>query len=153
MPTDSCSIATMAQKILPLSVWTSVPDAIQQHLPWYQLGSMPGPQAYSQFTSQPMCNCRYHPYEMPVRDNLDLQELSSQNRTQKTYSLVQSTQSWKRPRRAHHEIDRMYLCSWQGCSKGYETLNHLNTHVTTKRHGIWRHPRGRSPSDPFFSIP
>ncbi len=38
----------------------------------------------------------------------------------------------KRPRRRYDEIERLYLCGWQGCEKSYGTLNHLNAHVACK---------------------
>jgi hypothetical protein len=41
----------------------------------------------------------------------------------------------KRPRRRADEITRKYKCGWNGCDKGYGTLNHLNAHVETLKHG------------------
>ncbi|ODV63180.1 uncharacterized protein ASCRUDRAFT_74557 [Ascoidea rubescens DSM 1968] len=46
----------------------------------------------------------------------------------------------KRPRRKHDEIERVYMCKWSGCTKGYGTLNHLNAHVLTQNHGLKRKP-------------
>ncbi|KDN37218.1 hypothetical protein K437DRAFT_218104, partial [Tilletiaria anomala UBC 951] len=46
----------------------------------------------------------------------------------------------KRPRRRYDEIERMYACSWPGCSKSYGTLNHLNAHVAMQKHGSKRLP-------------
>ena len=48
----------------------------------------------------------------------------------------------KRPRRRYDEIERLYACSWHGCSKSYGTLNHLNAHVTMQKHGPKRSPAG-----------
>ncbi len=45
-----------------------------------------------------------------------------------------------RPRRKYHEIDRLYICGFKGCIKGYGTLNHLNAHVLTQNHGDRRRP-------------
>ncbi|KAN0140989.1 hypothetical protein V8E53_001433 [Lactarius tabidus] len=45
----------------------------------------------------------------------------------------------KRPRR-YDEIERLYHCSWEGCTKSYGTLNHLNAHVVMQRHGARRTP-------------
>ncbi|KAK8108366.1 hypothetical protein PG984_014167 [Apiospora sp. TS-2023a] len=46
----------------------------------------------------------------------------------------------KRHRRRPEEIERHYQCGWHGCDKGYDTLNHLNAHVTMKAHGEKRTP-------------
>lgn len=50
----------------------------------------------------------------------------------------------KRPRRRYDEIERLYLCGWNGCEKSYGTLNHLNAHVAMQKHGEKRLPQGRS---------
>jgi len=50
------------------------------------------------------------------------------------------SQQPKRPRRKFEEIERIYNCSFPGCSKAYGTLNHLNAHVTMQRHGPKRTP-------------
>ncbi|KAK9766166.1 hypothetical protein K7432_004957 [Basidiobolus ranarum] len=46
----------------------------------------------------------------------------------------------KRPRRKFDEIERLYSCNHQGCTKSYGTLNHLNAHVMMQKHGIKRLP-------------
>lgn len=46
----------------------------------------------------------------------------------------------KRPRRRYDEIERLYLCGFQGCEKSYGTLNHLNAHVAMQKHGEKRLP-------------
>ncbi|KAF8448983.1 hypothetical protein L210DRAFT_911017 [Boletus edulis BED1] len=46
----------------------------------------------------------------------------------------------KRPRRRYDEIERLYRCSWQNCTKSYGTLNHLNAHITMQKHGPKRSP-------------
>ncbi|KAI0330942.1 hypothetical protein GY45DRAFT_1226614, partial [Cubamyces sp. BRFM 1775] len=60
----------------------------------------------------------------------------------KTYSFVSlpGNAVKKRPRRRYDEIERLYQCSWPGCTKAYGTLNHLNAHVTMQRHGSKRSP-------------
>jgi len=50
----------------------------------------------------------------------------------------------KRPRRRADEITRKYKCGWNGCDKGYGTLNHLNAHVETLKHGEKRTSDGLS---------
>ncbi|KAK3391208.1 hypothetical protein B0H63DRAFT_508391 [Podospora didyma] len=54
-----------------------------------------------------------------------------------TYSFVMENlgKTPPRPRRRPDEIDRKYLCGWNGCEKAYGTLNHLNGHVTAQDHG------------------
>ncbi|KAI0765677.1 hypothetical protein BD413DRAFT_437238, partial [Trametes elegans] len=76
------------------------------------------------------------------------QQLSSSSNTlraagnSKTYSFVSlpGNAVKKRPRRRYDEIERLYQCSWPGCTKAYGTLNHLNAHVTMQRHGPKRSP-------------
>lgn len=41
----------------------------------------------------------------------------------------------RRYRRRYLEIVRLYSCLYPGCDKLYGSLNHLNTHIVTKRHG------------------
>ena len=48
----------------------------------------------------------------------------------------------KRPHRRYDEIERLYHCSWSGCTKSYGTLNHLNAHIVMQRHGNKRTPAG-----------
>lgn len=38
------------------------------------------------------------------------------------------------PRRCD-EIERLYRCSWTGCTNGYATLSALNAHIVMQRHG------------------
>ena len=63
----------------------------------------------------------------------------------KTYSFVALPGNTvkKRPRRRYDEIERLYHCSWQDCTKGYGTLNHLNAHVLMQKHGPKRAPAGK----------
>ncbi|KAI0306065.1 hypothetical protein B0F90DRAFT_1695775 [Multifurca ochricompacta] len=60
----------------------------------------------------------------------------------KTYSFVSlpGNAVRKRPRRRYDEIERLYHCSWAGCTKSYGTLNHLNAHIVMQRHGNKRTP-------------
>ncbi|KHC42270.1 hypothetical protein W5O_03245 [Candida albicans Ca6] len=41
----------------------------------------------------------------------------------------------RRFRRRFNQIERKYPCSFPGCQKSYGSLNHLNTHIVTKKHG------------------
>ncbi|KAL9554706.1 hypothetical protein MBANPS3_002700 [Mucor bainieri] len=67
---------------------------------------------------------------------------SSTSSAEKQYSFVAipGTNQKKRPRRRYDEIERLYHCTWPGCSKAYGTLNHLNAHVSMQKHGPKRHP-------------
>ncbi|CCH45934.1 hypothetical protein BN7_5521 [Wickerhamomyces ciferrii] len=46
----------------------------------------------------------------------------------------------KRPRRKANEMERLYACNYNNCKNSYGTLNHLNAHITFKRHGPKRKP-------------
>jgi hypothetical protein len=48
----------------------------------------------------------------------------------------------KRPRRRAEDVERLYICNWEGCDKAYGALNHLNTHVRNAEHGPRREPKG-----------
>lgn len=58
------------------------------------------------------------------------------------YSFVPlpGAQQQKRPRRRFEEIERIYHCNFEDCTKAYGTLNHLNAHVTMQKHGPKRTP-------------
>lgn len=55
---------------------------------------------------------------------------------QKIYSFVPlDVQSQKkRPRKKYNEVERLYQCTFQNCTKAYGTLNHLNAHVSMQGH-------------------
>ncbi|EEB06511.1 hypothetical protein SJAG_01553 [Schizosaccharomyces japonicus yFS275] len=46
----------------------------------------------------------------------------------------------RRRRRKYNEIERIYVCGYEGCTKAYGTLNHLNAHVLDHNHGPRRTP-------------
>jgi hypothetical protein len=46
----------------------------------------------------------------------------------------------KRPRKKYNEVERLYQCTYQNCTKAYGTLNHLNAHVSMQGHGPKRLP-------------
>lgn len=48
----------------------------------------------------------------------------------------------RRKRRKYEEIERRYLCGFNGCPKAYGTLNHLNDHVSLQGHGPKRRSSG-----------
>lgn len=45
-------------------------------------------------------------------------------------------QKHRRFRRRYYQIVRKYKCTYPGCTKRYGLLNHLNTHIVTKKHGL-----------------
>jgi len=60
--------------------------------------------------------------------------------TTKQSEYTQPMKPNKRPRRRSDEIDRYYNCTYEGCTKSYGTLNHLNAHVSLQNHGPRRKP-------------
>ena len=65
---------------------------------------------------------------------------TNQNSNSNSNTNINANGQKKRPRRRHDEIDRVYNCSWNGCTKSYGTLNHLNAHVMMQKHGPKRLP-------------
>jgi hypothetical protein len=59
----------------------------------------------------------------------------------------------KRPRRKFDQIERLYLCGHEGCTKAYGTLNHLNAHVSMQKHGQKRRPEGVCSISPVWTCP
>lgn len=98
-----------------------------------QLGSM----NYSHFGPQPEALN----FQRGTQTNANL----AGDANSRTYSFVASSGNTvkKRPRRRYDEIERLYYCSWPDCQKGYGTLNHLNAHILTQRHGPKRTPSGK----------
>ncbi|KAG9121184.1 hypothetical protein FRC07_002964 [Ceratobasidium sp. 392] len=66
----------------------------------------------------------------------------AQNPGQRTYAFVSLAESAirKRPRRRNDEIECLYSCSFEDCTRAYGTLNHLNAHVSMRKHGAKRDP-------------
>lgn len=76
-----------------------------------------------QHTPAPMSSCAFY-YPSPPQEP----------ENNKAYSFVPGATQKKRPRRKYHEIERLYPCSYPGCTKSYGTLNHLNAHVAMQKH-------------------
>jgi hypothetical protein len=83
------------------------------------------------------------PIARPVLSEEELDSLPP-DPVSKQYSFVSlpGNAVRKRPRRRYDEIERLYHCSWTGCTKSYGTLNHLNAHIVMQRHGSKRTPAG-----------
>ncbi|KAG9002161.1 hypothetical protein FRB93_011787 [Tulasnella sp. JGI-2019a] len=108
---------------------TAIPDASSSHASGSRgavmLASAPAPPVYHPHLQYPIS---------PPGGKADLEG--------KTYSFVSLPGNTikKRPRRRYEEIERLYKCNFEGCSKSYGTLNHLNAHVHMQRHGAKRTP-------------
>ncbi|KAG6887733.1 hypothetical protein C0995_013288 [Termitomyces sp. Mi166 len=60
----------------------------------------------------------------------------SSDKTDSSATLPGSTASEKRQLQGgQYDAKRVYQCFWPGCNKWYETLNHLNAHITMQNHG------------------
>ena len=84
------------------------------------------------------------PIARPVASDEEQDAIHHDSSASKTYSFVSlpGNAVRKRPRRRYDEIERLYHCSWAGCTKSYGTLNHLNAHIVMQRHGSKRTPTG-----------
>ncbi|KAJ2964760.1 hypothetical protein NQZ79_g237 [Umbelopsis isabellina] len=93
-------------------------------------------------TTTSMANINPYPSIAPRRERNSSVSSSASSDTNKVYSFVAipGTNQKKRPRRRYDEIERLYHCNWQGCTKAYGTLNHLNAHVSMQKHGPKRSP-------------
>ncbi|KAG2187192.1 hypothetical protein INT44_004864 [Umbelopsis vinacea] len=93
-------------------------------------------------TTTSMATINPYPSIAPRRERNCSVSSSGSSDTNKVYSFVAipGTNQKKRPRRRYDEIERLYHCNWQGCSKAYGTLNHLNAHVSMQKHGPKRSP-------------
>ncbi|KAI9321872.1 hypothetical protein BX666DRAFT_1906484 [Dichotomocladium elegans] len=86
----------------------------------------------------------HHPSQLPSPPPSCTESLSpaavmvsdDQQNAQKVFSFVPipGVNHKKRPRRKYHEVERLYHCSYPGCTKAYGTLNHLNAHVSMQNH-------------------
>ena len=62
-----------------------------------------------------------------------------------TKATVDVLNFFKRPRRQHDEVERLYTCDWPTCNKAYGYLHHLNTHISNSTHGPQRTLSGNTP--------
>jgi len=87
-------------------------------------------------TTTSMATINPYPSIAPRRERNASVSSTASSDTNKVYSFVAipGTNQKKRPRRRYDEIERLYHCNWQGCSKAYGTLNHLNAHVSMQKH-------------------
>lgn len=82
------------------------------------------------------------PYRhQPFQQHHHRQQQPQPQQQQLHHQHIPSTQpKKKRPRRKANEMERLYACNWKNCKNSYGTLNHLNAHITFKRHGPKRKP-------------
>ncbi|KAH9818884.1 hypothetical protein DFH28DRAFT_1123239 [Melampsora americana] len=66
--------------------------------------------------------------------NLQQSGLTTTNHQTNPYGVITEKKSTK-------TIERLYSCSYPGCTKAYGTLNHLNAHITMQKHGPKRLPQ------------
>lgn len=78
----------------------------------------------------------HHPHDYHHPNNQHVVNGGITNNSQKVFSFVPlpGLNQKKRPRRKFHEVERLYQCNYQDCTKSYGTLNHLNAHVSMQRH-------------------
>lgn len=122
----------------------------QQNGNYFQSHGPPPPHSFDQFYHPVPMNGRpysqqlsYQPQPLPQQMTMTKQRSYSTPTTSKTvYSFVAlpGSQQQKRPRRRFEEIERIYHCNFENCTKAYGTLNHLNAHVTMQKHGPKRTP-------------
>ena len=63
------------------------------------------------------------------------QHLQHQTHLALELDALKDYKSSRRFRRRYNQIVRKYSCTTPGCTKSYGSLNHLNTHIVTKKHG------------------
>lgn len=85
---------------------------------------MAAPPMGAPYQMMPMGNYGYAPYSVgnPVVVS-PVNQMKPQNKH-------------RRFRRRYYQIHRKYSCTFAGCNKSYGLLNHLNTHIVTKKHGM-----------------
>lgn len=82
-----------------------------------------GMQMLAPYPMMPLANSGYNGYPGPGNQMV----VSGQQ--------PQPQNKHRRFRRRYYQINRKYNCTFPGCSKSYGLLNHLNTHIVTKKHG------------------
>lgn len=113
---------------------TMAPRALPNAMPNMAYSSFPGDRAFSFSGIHPQfVNGNSDPLTHPGNDA----------RKHTFVATDEDRPKAKRPRRRADEITRKYKCGWNGCDKGYGTLNHLNAHVETLKHGEKRTSDGK----------
>ncbi|KAF5104331.1 hypothetical protein DV451_000710 [Geotrichum candidum] len=126
-------------------IYAPNPSYFQQHGP-----PPPHPHSFDQFYHSVPLNARSYTQSLPYQTQPLAQQIpppkqrsySTPTTSKTVYSFVPlpGSQQQKRPRRRFEEIERIYHCNFDNCTKAYGTLNHLNAHVTMQKHGPKRTP-------------
>lgn len=105
----------------------------QQHYASLVPGTQPTQYGHAQLTAQQIL-----PPGAPLHSMHNYHQLHHQQQ-QHNQALemnhLQEAKRGRRFRRRYNQIVRKYACSYNGCTKSYGSLNHLNTHIVTKKHG------------------
>lgn len=94
-------------------------------------------------------SAQYGKVAIPERARSERSSMDADMRKNFSFIALPGNAVKKRPRRRFDEIERLYRCKFEGCTKAYGTLNHLNAHVTMQKHGEKRSPLG----EPHFLVP
>ncbi|KAI5455660.1 hypothetical protein BGZ63DRAFT_135612 [Mariannaea sp. PMI_226] len=130
----ACSNQLYTHQLLPVSncsipySWFHLNDTLAAAL-WPTLGD------HGQFGCAPLAYCR------PVYDPSAI-FMGAKAQPGLAFPSAQFLpQQVTRRRRALHVLEKPFTCGWNGCDKSYGALNHLNSHVTSKKHGPRRDPK------------
>lgn len=111
----------------------------QPQIPQFQPQNLAGhPHQMPPQLSHPAEALSGHPVEYPMPPSSQLIPLGySYGMAGASYESAADLENkrGRRFRRRYNQILRKYNCSYPGCSKSYGSLNHLNTHIVTKKHG------------------
>ncbi|KAM9896832.1 hypothetical protein OXX79_007249 [Metschnikowia pulcherrima] len=125
-------------------------SAYQSYVPQHHYYASPPQQYYMPYGQPNYYHVPYHGYHqanmVPMSPGPMPQAFSPppvpqnrppQNRSRSAPQATVATEPPKarRFRRRYYQIYRKYTCSYPGCTKSYGSLNHLNTHIVTKKHG------------------
>ncbi|KAK6460475.1 hypothetical protein DFJ63DRAFT_315761 [Scheffersomyces coipomensis] len=99
----------------------------------HNMVSVPYPQVNSYAQSTGMNVSQSVPAGAPL--NVSYHALEHQTHSASDLDPLHENKRGRRFRRRYNQIVRKYSCSFPGCVKSYGSLNHLNTHIVTKKHG------------------
>ena len=90
-----------------------------------QIATISHPKIHHEF-SHPMA---------PIHNVVDPQSMPYPYPQNQHFNEDHEPKKVRRFRRRYNQIVRKYSCTYAGCNKSYGSLNHLNTHIVTKKHG------------------
>lgn len=109
------------------------PQFLQQTAPQYSLPMMPVSYAYM---GMPMGAPVASPYAMIPVEHRQMAYAYGGYNVAAPPGPAPAANKHRRFRRRYYQIFRKYNCTFPGCTKSYGSLNHLNTHIVTKKHGL-----------------